>query len=70
MSTTPLIGQADEDREFIFAAHSLSPSKRQSLAIQVLGRTESVSELARKHNVSRKFLYHQADKAHQALALP
>ena len=67
MSATLLIDQPEQKPESLFAAHSLSPSQRQSLAIQVLGRSESVSELSRAHHVSRKFLYQQADKAHQAL---
>ena len=38
-------------------AKRLLPQLRQGLAIQVLARTETVSELARQHEVSRKFLY-------------
>ena len=38
-------------------AKRLLPQQRQDLAIQVLARTETVSELARQHEVSRKFLY-------------
>ena len=67
MSVTLLIDQADQKPESIFAAHCLSPSQRQDLALQVLSRSRSVSELAGEHTVSRKFLYHQADKAHKAL---
>ena len=33
------------------------PQQRQGLAIPVLARTETVSELARQHEVSTKFLY-------------
>jgi hypothetical protein len=67
MSATFLIGQRDQEPESVFAAHHLSPSQRQSLAIQVLCRTQSVSALSRVHQVSRKFLYQQADKAKEAL---
>ena len=38
-------------------AKRLLPQQRQGLAIPVLARTETVSELARQHEVSRKFLY-------------
>jgi hypothetical protein len=48
-------------------AKALSPSQRQDLAVQILAGTPSVSELARQHQVSRKFLYQQADTAQQAL---
>ena len=41
------------------AALRLAPQERQDLAIQVLAGTETVSELARQHEVSRKFLYQQ-----------
>lgn len=50
------------------AAHALDGEQRQQLALQVLARTEPVSELAAQHQVSRKFLYQQADKGEQALA--
>jgi hypothetical protein len=42
-------------------------AQRQALAVQALAGTETVSELARQHQVSRKFLYHQMDTAEQAL---
>lgn len=48
-------------------AKRLLPRERRDLAIQVLAGTETVSELARQHEVSRKFLYQQADTAEQAL---
>src|SRR5208282_680700 len=40
-------------------AKRLLPQQRQDLAIQVLAGTETVSELARQHEVSRKLLYQQ-----------
>lgn len=67
MSSILCIDQTEQEREQIYGAHSLSPFQRQDLALQVLGRCQSVSELAREHQVSRKFLYQQADKAEQAL---
>src|SRR5271166_4773650 len=49
-------------------AKRLLPQQRQDLAIQVLARTETVSELARQHEVSRKFLYQQVHTAEEALS--
>ena len=49
------------------AAHALDGERRQQLALQVLVRTEPVTELAERHQVSRKFLYQQAAKGEQAL---
>ncbi len=49
-------------------AQRLLPQQRQDLAVQVLAGAETVSELARQHEVSRKFLYHQAHIAEQALS--
>jgi transposase-like protein len=49
-------------------AKRLLPQHRQDLAIQVLAGTETVSELARRHEVSRKFLYQQVHTAEEALS--
>jgi hypothetical protein len=48
-------------------AKRLLPPQRQELAIKVLAGTQPVSDLAARHQVSRKFLYHQADTARLAL---
>ena len=48
-------------------ARRLLPAQRQDLAIRVLGQTHPVADLARRHQVSRKFLYPQADIARTAL---
>lgn len=48
-------------------ASQLSPQQRKELAITVLARTEPVTSLAQQHQVSRKFLYQQADKAETVL---
>src|SRR5829696_1617226 len=48
-------------------AQRLRPDQRQGLAVQVLAGTHPVAELARRHQVSRKFLYQQADTAAHAL---
>lgn len=50
-------------------AKQLLPQQRQELALQILAGTEPVSDLAREHQVSRKFLYRQADTAEHALEL-
>lgn len=49
------------------AAASLTPAKRKSLAIEVIAKTGAVSHLAAQHQVSRKFLYQQGQKANEAL---
>jgi transposase-like protein len=49
-------------------AQRLLPPERQDLAIQVLAGAGTVSELAREHEVSRKFLYQQVHTAEQALS--
>jgi hypothetical protein len=48
-------------------AQRLLPAQRQTLAVQVLAGTHPVADLARQHQVSRKFLYQQADTATHAL---
>lgn len=50
------------------AAQALDGEHRQRLAVQVLAHNEPVSDLAARHQVSRKFLYRQADQGEQALA--
>jgi hypothetical protein len=48
-------------------AQRLLPQQRQDLAVQVLAGAQPVSDLAWEHEVSRKFLYQQADTARDAL---
>ena len=48
-------------------AATLSPEVRQDIGIQVLSRSQPISHLAATHQVSRKFVYQQGDKAQQAL---
>jgi transposase-like protein len=48
-------------------AQRLLPQERRDLAIQVLAGAQPVSDLAREHEVSRKFLYQQAQTAQDAL---
>jgi hypothetical protein len=49
------------------AAARLPRSDRKDLAIQALARSETVSDLAARHGVSRKFVYQQTHKAVAAL---
>jgi hypothetical protein len=49
------------------AAHQLEGAQRPGLAIDILAGNGSVTELAERHQVSRKFLYQQANKGEQAL---
>jgi hypothetical protein len=48
-------------------AQRLLPQQRQDLAVQVLAGAQPVSDLAREHEVSRKFVYQQAHTAQDAL---
>jgi hypothetical protein len=50
-------------------AQQLPPQQRQELALQILAGSQPVAGLAREHQVSRKFLYQQADTARLALDL-
>jgi hypothetical protein len=48
-------------------AKALTPAQRQRLALNVLTGSRPVAQLAQQHQISRKFVYHQAHKAQQAL---
>jgi hypothetical protein len=48
-------------------AQLLSPSQRQDLALHILAGATPVAQLAHEHQVSRQFLYRQADTARLAL---
>ena len=67
-ATTPLHWPAPTTVHVSCPAKQLAPQQRQDLAIQVLAGTETVSELARQHEVSRKFLYQQVHTAEKALS--
>jgi len=54
------------DRD-VGAAARLPESARRDLAVQALARSETVSGLAARHGVSRKFVYQQTRKVHAAL---
>ena len=61
-------GQLRQLFMFLVRLSSWRLQQRQGLAIQVLAGTETVSELARQHEVSRKFLYQQVHTAEKALS--
>jgi hypothetical protein len=50
-----------------YAAQSLTADQRRELAVQALAQTQSISQLARDHQVSRKFVYRQTTTARQGL---
>jgi hypothetical protein len=50
-----------------YAAQALGPAQRQHLAVQALAGSLAITELAEHHQVSRKFVYQQADLAEEAL---
>ena len=56
-----------ERRSEARGAAALGPKERSALAVDVLGGHRSVTALAQECDVSRKFLYQQADRAQQAL---
>ena len=47
-------------------AASLSPDIQQNIGIQVLSGSQPISHLATTHQVSRKFVYQQGDKAQRS----
>ena len=55
------------DRGVGAAVRPLPKNDRKDLAIQALARSETVSDLAARHGVSRKFVYQQTHKARAAL---
>ena len=55
------------DRGVGAAARLLPEGDRKDLAIQALAGSETVSDLAARHGVSRKFVYRQTHKARAAL---
>jgi hypothetical protein len=62
----PLVGPPGPPHT-VAAARALSPNQRQHLAVHALAGTRPLSHLAAEQEVSRKFVYQQADKAQQAL---
>jgi len=64
---TPHDGPRPLDTPTPCPATELGPSQRQRLALDALAGSAPISRIARQHQVSRKFIYHQAHKARQAL---
>ena len=52
----------------LYPAAKLPDSERQNMAVQALAGSVPVNQLALQHDVSRKFVYQQANKASAALA--
>lgn len=48
-------------------AANLAPQTRQKIAIEALAKSKPISHLAAEHQVSRKFVYQQGNKAKLAL---
>ena len=67
LTSGPLAGAPPWTESSVWPAQQLQPHQRQELAVAALAGTETISELARQHQVSRKFLYGQIDTAEQAL---
>ncbi len=61
------IDRMPAQREWNNAAASLSPLDRQALALDALSGPAPISELSQHHQVSRKFIYQQKNKAQEAL---
>lgn len=53
--------------QFLSVAARLSSSTCQAIGIQVLARSQPIGHLAESHQVSRKFIYQQGDKAQRSL---
>ena len=67
MSSISTIDTESLNLEPLCAAHGLSPTERQEIAVAALAEDTSVSELSRQHKVSRKFVAQQRDQATDAL---
>lgn len=50
------------------AAHSLNSTERQKIGIQAIGGNIPISHVAGRYGVSRKFIYHQKEKALEGIA--
>ncbi len=67
VQATTLAAAAQQQFGLSPAAKLLRPQQRQALAVDALAGTQSISQLALDHDVSRKFVYQQSAKAEQAL---
>ena len=66
LSPVPFIDRPHMSPALSVAA-SLSPNIPQDIGMQVLSRSQPISDLADKHQVSRKFVYQQGSKTQQSL---
>jgi hypothetical protein len=67
MCMEPTSSVVGKQQQVVCAAHMLAADQRRELAVQGLAGTQTVSQLARDHQVSRKFVYQQIVTAGQAL---
>ena len=62
INTTPIPRSSKENRRVCWAKQ-LNSKKRQTLAEKALSGSESISQLAKENETSRKFIYQQKEKA-------
>lgn len=67
LTSGPLVDLLSQTECRVWPAQQLQPHQRQELAVAALAATETISELARQHQVSRKFLHSQIHTAERAL---
>ena len=67
MSTVAIIDRLVPVHERQEIAQTRSPSARQALALEALSGHQAITALSEQHQVSRKFIYAQKDKAQAAL---
>lgn len=68
VNPTRSVGTTQQQVAGVCPAHALDSRQRQELAIHALAETTTITELARDHQVSRKFVYQQTATARQALS--
>ena len=67
MSTATIIDHLVPEHERKTVAQALSAAERQGLALEALSGQQPITRLSEQHQVSRKFVYAQKDKAQAAL---
>lgn len=67
MSTATIIDHLVPEHEHKTVAQTLSAAERQGLAVEALSGQQPITRLSAQHQVSRKFIYAQKDKAQAAL---
>jgi hypothetical protein len=63
----PLSCPAPASEPISSPAKQMAPQQRQALSVEAIAGMETVSKLAREHQVSRKFVYRQVQTAERAL---